>query len=172
MLTSRDRIMVIGAGGAGKSTFSRRLAEITGLPLIHLDRHHWKPGWEPTPADEWSEVVRSLASGERWIIDGNYGGTLGIRMSRCDAIVFFDFDRVTCIRGVIKRWLLRRPRPDMVQENAERLDLSFLRWIWNYGKVSRPRIIEAIRGIGSDVEVIVVKDRRQVRELLDTLRRA
>ena len=39
MLHDRRRIMVIGSGGAGKSTFARELAELTeGLPLIHMDQ--------------------------------------------------------------------------------------------------------------------------------------
>jgi len=48
-----QRILVIGCGGAGKSTLAREIASRTGLPLIHLDELHWKPGWVGTPKDEW-----------------------------------------------------------------------------------------------------------------------
>lgn len=88
MLHDRRRIMVIGSGGAGKSTFARALAMHTGLPLIHLDRHYWRPGWVPTPDAAWDECVRQLSSADSWIIDGNYSRTLSIRVQRCDAIVF------------------------------------------------------------------------------------
>lgn len=170
MLRSCERIMVVGSGGAGKSTFALRLAELTGLPLIHLDLHHWKPGWEATPKDEWANVVQSLASSDRWIIDGNYGETLDLRVSRADAIVFFDFSRVTSLWGAIKRWMLRRPRPDMVAGNHERLDPTFLRWIWNYPEVSRPKVMAAIQSAGPEVEVVLVRNRREVRQLLESLR--
>lgn len=170
MLRSRERIMVIGSGGAGKTSFARQLAELTGLPLIHLDRHHWKPGWEPTPEEEWANVVQSLASGDRWIIDGNYGRTLALRVSRCDAIVFFDFGRFSSLWGAIKRWMLKRPRPDMVEGNPERLDPRFLLWIWNYPKLSRPQVLEAIQKAGPEVEVVTVRNRREVRELLEVPR--
>ena len=40
-----QRVLVIGSPGAGKSTLSHQLAERTGLPLHHLDRMHWLPGW-------------------------------------------------------------------------------------------------------------------------------
>jgi len=39
------RIIVTGLAGARKSTFSLALAAKTGLPVIHLDLHFWKPGW-------------------------------------------------------------------------------------------------------------------------------
>lgn len=46
------RVTVIGAPGTGKSTFSLRLGEVTGLPVVHLDQHFWNPGWVGTPSDE------------------------------------------------------------------------------------------------------------------------
>src|SRR5262245_26887324 len=100
--------MVVGSGGAGKSTFSRELAARSGLPLIYLDRYYWRPGWVPTPDDEWSECVRQLSSGDSWIIDGSYGGTLTTRVQRCDAIVFFDVPRLVCLQGVIRRRLVHQ----------------------------------------------------------------
>src|SRR5207249_2305827 len=73
---SMNRVLVIGTGGTGKTTLARRLAERTGLPLIHLDLLYWRPGWQPTPNDEWRQTVERLITAEKWIIDGNYGGTL------------------------------------------------------------------------------------------------
>src|ERR1700692_4950235 len=70
------RVAVTGMAGAGKSTFSRALSAKTGLPVIHIDVHFWKPGWVPTPEDEWREEERELLAGEEWIVDGNYHLTL------------------------------------------------------------------------------------------------
>ena len=78
-LEDRQRIMVIGSGGAGKSTFARQLAALTGLPVIHLDRHYWRPRWERTPTEEWNGIVQDLAAGAAWIIDGNYTNSLPLR---------------------------------------------------------------------------------------------
>ena len=51
-----ERVLILGSPGAGKSTFARRLAERSGLPLIHLDKHFWRPGWvEPAP-EEWQRT--------------------------------------------------------------------------------------------------------------------
>src|SRR5687768_16103132 len=66
------RVLVIGSPGAGKSVFSRRLGEITGLPVIHLDQHYWRPGWIEPSKDVWSRQVTELLQRDSWIIDGNY----------------------------------------------------------------------------------------------------
>jgi shikimate 5-dehydrogenase len=38
------RVVVVGAGGAGKSVFAARLGEATGLPVVELDKIFWRPG--------------------------------------------------------------------------------------------------------------------------------
>ena len=54
-----QRVLIVGPGGAGKSWLAKRIAARTGVPLVHLDRGFWQPGW----------------------VD-NYGGTLSLRMER------------------------------------------------------------------------------------------
>jgi adenylate kinase family enzyme len=163
--------MVIGSGGAGKSTFARELAMGTGLPLIHLDLHYWKPGWTPTPPDEWTERVRSLACEDRWIIDGNYAGSFAIRRERCDAIVFFDLPRLVCLAGVVRRRLRHRneSRPDLPEGCSERLDWNFVRWIWDFPRESRPRILEALASRGPEVELVTITRRSHARAVLDPI---
>jgi adenylate kinase family enzyme len=171
MLAERRRIMVVGAGGAGKSTFARALADLTGLPLIHLDRHDWKPGWMPTPPEEWEDCVRRLSSGEAWIIDGNYGGTLSLRVQRCDAIVFFDVPRVVCVGGILSRWLTYqfKPRPDLPDGCQERLSPAFIRWVWEYPRRSRPRIEAALQQAGPEAEVVRIRQRGEARAILNAI---
>lgn len=40
------KIIIIGSGGAGKSTFSRKLGDILNIKAYHLDQLMWKPNWE------------------------------------------------------------------------------------------------------------------------------
>src|SRR5436190_11745737 len=102
------RVLVDGMMGSGKSTFARALAARTGLPLIHLDVHFWKPGWVRTPENEWCEKQRSLLSGDDWIVDGN-DATLELRLERADTVVFLDTPWWICARRALVRGLRKRP---------------------------------------------------------------
>lgn len=171
MLLGKRKVMVIGSGGAGKSIFARELAMRTGLPLVHLDRHYRRPGWVPTPRDEWADRVRQLSSGDSWILDGNYDGSLAIRVQRCDAIVFFDMPRLVCLHGVLQRWLMHqfKPRPDLAEGCPEKMDMTFLSWIWNYPRDSRARVATALQQAGPDVEVLTIARRAEARTILNAV---
>jgi len=46
----------MGRGASGKSTLARRLGDITGLPVIEVDKIFWQPGLIATPRDQWHPV--------------------------------------------------------------------------------------------------------------------
>ena len=102
------RVLVIGCGGAGKSTLARKLGERLGLEVIHLDVHFWRPGWVQTPDEEWIPIVDELIEKESWIIDGSFNGTLDRRMARADTVIFLDLPRWRCLVRAIKRLLKYR----------------------------------------------------------------
>lgn len=170
-LQGRRRILVLGSGGAGKSTLARALGERLGLPVIHLDIHFWSSGWRPTAAGEWQERVQQLMAGEAWVMDGNFSETLSLRMSRCDAVVFLDLPRLVCARSVLTRWwrYRLRNRPDLPEGCPEKLDLQFLSWVWSFPSRSRPRVLQALATAGPGVEVWRLTRRTQARELIDNM---
>jgi adenylate kinase family enzyme len=161
-----QRVLVIGSGGSGKTTFARRLAERTGLPLIHLDAIYWRPGWQPTPADEWREIVEQVISRDSWIIDGNYGGTLDLRLEACDTVVFLDIPRLICLWRVLRRQLghLGKTRPELPVGCPERLTWEFLVWIWTYPKSRRGRILERLDALAARKRVVVLRSQRAIDE--------
>jgi adenylate kinase family enzyme len=136
-------VLVIGSGGAGKSTVARRIAAATGLPLVHLDRLYWHPGWVATPDAEWERVVRDVVAGERWVIDGNYGGTLALRLAAADTVVFLDVPRIRCVMRVLRRGAQHRgqSREDMSPGCPERVSREFLWWIWRYPATRRAGVL-------------------------------
>lgn len=160
--------MIIGSGGAGKSRLARELGALTGLPVIHLDREHWWPRWQPTPAGEWLPKVRELAARDRWILDGHYGSSLDIRMERADTIIFLDFSRWRCVGRVIRRWLAeqREGRPDMAPGCVERFDPAFLLWVWRFPAVNRPALLARLDRFRAGRRVLVLRSPAEVRRFL------
>jgi len=109
------RIILIGSGGSGKSTLARQLGAKLKLKVYHLDALFWKPNWVGVPKNEQRKIQNELVKNETWIIDGNYGGTMDIRLNAADTIIFLDVHRTICVYRVFKRMLQYRnkTRPDM-----------------------------------------------------------
>ena len=165
------KVLVIGSCGSGKSTFSKRLAAITELPLIHLDRHFWSPGWVEPPRDVWAEKVKELLQDDEWIMDGNYGGTMDMRLAHCDTAIFLDFPRHICTWRVIRRVITYRgaTRPDIGEGCPEKFDLSFIKWTWGYPTRSKPHVLERLARVADRVNIVTLKNDREVNEFLASM---
>ena len=165
------RVIVIGSGGAGKSTFSRELGEITGLPVVHLDKLHWKPNWTGTPKDEWEEVVHREIEKPEWIMDGNFGGTREMRMRAADTIIMLDLPRRVCMYRILKRTIVyrKKTRPDMAEGCAERFDWEFITWVWNYRRDSRKRAFKELESQAGK-SIVILRTRREVTKFLEAMR--
>lgn len=162
-----ERIMIIGCGGSGKSTLARQLGEKTGLPVVHLDKLFWKPGWVSLSREEFDKVHREAIDREKWILDGNFDRTMAERIEHCDTVIYLDFSRLACLLGVAKRILTTygQVRPDMGEGCPERLDLEFLKWVWNFNKNKREknyRLLEQHK----DKDIYILKNRRAVKHFL------
>ena len=165
-----ERILIIGCGGAGKSTLARQLGEKLKLPVVHLDKLYWKPGWVQESREEFDRKLALELEKSKWIIDGNFNRTMPQRLQKCDTILYLDFSRWACLRGVIKRILTTygTVRPDMGEGCPERFDLEFLRWVWNYNKNNRERNYQLLSE-ATHAQMIVLKNRRAVKAFLKNL---
>lgn len=163
-----ERVLIIGCGGSGKSTLARQLGEKTGLPVVHLDKLFWHPGWVESTKDEIDEKIRQAIAEPRWIMDGNYNRTIQQRLKRCDTVIYLDFSRFACLMGVAKRVITTygQVRPDMGEGCPERLDLDFLKWVWNFNKNKREKYYKLLDE-SEGIEIIVLKNRREVKKFLE-----
>ena len=170
------RVMAVGGCGAGKSTFSKKLAALTGLPLIHLDRLGWRENWEKTPREEFDAVLSAVIAGEEWIIDGNWSRTVSERLKRADTVFWFRFNGLQCLWGVVERFLRDRGkvRDDMAEGcfetmNAEKLKF-FHTTLWGARRTNR-RIGEYLKDF-PDVRVVIFRTRRQADRFLAELEKS
>ena len=163
------KIMIIGCGGSGKSTLAKQLGRKLSLPVHHLDRLFWQPGWIEPPKDEWRSQQERLCEEPEWILDGNYGGTMDVRFAAADTIIFLDFSTLTCLLGVFRRFLRfrGRSRPDMAEGCPERLDWPYLRWILAYRRDRRPKILQRLTELKEEKQVLVLASRRETKEFLN-----
>jgi adenylate kinase family enzyme len=165
------RVAIIGSGGAGKSVFARELGRITGLPVIHLDVLFWRPGWMPTPPEEWSAQEAEIVARDRWILDGNYGSTQEARLRRADTVYFLDLPRLVCLAGALRRQWKHRAggRPDMAPGLQERFDLEFLWWIFTYPEKKRSAVLARLATLPAETTVVRIRSRREATEALAAL---
>lgn len=158
------RVAMVGCSGGGKSRLARRLAEKTGLPVVHIDQEYWLPGWIAPPLENWRVRHAELIAELEWIIDGNSPNTLAARVARADMVVFLDMPRWRCLLRVLWRLLTTfgKVREDMAPGCPERFDLEFLRYIWTFKLDQEPRILEAFEKRSDACEVVRLSSTREV----------
>lgn len=165
------KIILIGSGGAGKSTLARQLGAALQIEVIHLDALFWKPNWTPVQREKQVEIQTELVNKEEWIIDGNYGGTIDIRLQAADTIIFLDIPRTICVYRAFKRMIQYRnkTRPDMGKDCNERLDINFLKWIWRYPKTKRPDIVKKLEGLSTEKQIIILQTPKQIQQFIENI---
>jgi adenylate kinase family enzyme len=153
-----ERVVILGRGGAGKSVAAIRLGQVTGLPVIELDRLFWRPDLTPTPVPEWIQRQQELAAADRWIIDGDLGpyDTPSIRLNRADTVLILDFSLARCAWRAVRR-------------SRERAD--FWRWLLTWRRRSRPALLHAMTTHAAHADVHVLRTPRQLRHLLSAIER-
>jgi adenylate kinase family enzyme len=152
------RVVILGRGASGKSTLAERLGEITGLPVVHLDKVFWRPGLVATPRDEWADAQALLAAKERWIMEGDLGplDVVGPRLRAAETVIFLDFSLARCAWRAIRR-------------SRERAD--FWWWVLAYRRQSRPVLLKAIANYAPNADLNIFRSPEALRRFVDNLTR-
>ena len=160
------RAVVIGCSGSGKSVFSRKLRDVTGLTLYYLDMIWHKPDGTNILREEFDEKLRSIISRDSWIIDGNYQRTLETRIKACDTVFLFDLPTEICIEGALSR--IGKKREDMPWFENE-LDPEFRQWIESFRANQLPEVYRLLEKYKNNREIVVFRTREQADKFIEKL---
>ena len=159
------KAIVIGCPGSGKSTFARALAEVKGLPLYYLDMMYWNADKTQVEKSVFRARLAEALAGKQWIIDGNYGSTMEMRLAACDTVFFLDYPTEVCLEGIrVRRGIAR---PDMPWVETEE-DAEFIEFIQSYNRESRPRVLELLKRY-ADKTIVIFRDRTEAEKYLQDL---
>ena len=163
--------MIIGCGGTGKSTLSKRLHDITNIPVYHLDKYFWLPNWIEIDRTEWKKINQEIIQKESWIMDGNYGSTMEIRLKAADTVIFLNRPWYVSLSRVIMRTLRSygKTRADMTENCPERLEWKFLHYIMMYNKTRRPSILKKLAALPRETSIYILKTDKAIEEFVKFL---
>ena len=157
------KVIVIGCPGSGKSTVSRALHNKTGIPLYHLDMMYWNADKTTVEKSVFLERLSDVLEKDEWIIDGNYGSTMELRMAACDTVIFLDYPLDVCLDGIKER--RGKPRSDMPWIETEE-DAEFIEFIKSYNEQQKPKVLELLEKC-SDKNIIILESREQADAFLN-----
>ena len=160
------KILVLGCPGSGKSTFSRKLHEITGIPLTHLDNVWWKPDGTHISREEFDLKLSALMGADEWILDGDYSRTYEVRIRACDTAVLLDIGTDECLSGIRDR--IGQERPDMPWMETEP-DPELEDMVKRYGNENRPRLLSLLNE-HPEKRIIILKTRKETDDFLNSAR--
>jgi adenylate kinase family enzyme len=154
------KIVVVGPIGAGKSRLASELGELLGIRVLHLDTLFWKPGWVPTPRDEFEAMQRRELATDSWIVDAQFDDMLPDWVYGADMVVFVDISLGRSLWRVSKRRLNRQASvgtPVGEPGALHRSLLKFARNQWQYRRTVRQELLAELARERDGRRVVVLR---------------
>jgi adenylate kinase family enzyme len=167
------KVAVFGNAGGGKSTLSKRLSQITGLPLYVLDKIQYQSGGKSLPHEDYKHVHQEILATEQWIIDG-FGciETVWLRLDEADTLVFVDLPLYVHFLWVTKRLITGFfSPPEGWPQNSPilRSSLSSYRVLWLCHKYLTPKYRDYIEQAQSIKSVYHIRSTKQISQFFELI---
>jgi adenylate kinase family enzyme len=167
------KVAVFGNAGGGKSTLSKRLSQITGLPLYPLDKVKYQPGGAEVSEEEYQRTHQQILATDQWIIDG-FGSmeTLWPRLDKADTLIYIDLPLYVHFWHVTKRLITGYFRlPEGWPENSPILkgSLNSYRVLWLCDKLLTPKYREYIKQAQNTKSVYHLRSTQEIAQFLTSI---
>ncbi|MEH2271832.1 MAG: adenylate kinase [Nostoc sp.] len=167
------KVAVFGNAGGGKSTLSKRLSQITGLPLYVLDKIKYQSGGTELPDEDYKHAHQQILVTDQWIIDG-FGcmETLWSRLDKADTLVFIDLPLYVHFWWVTKRFITGYFQPpEGWPQNSPilRSSLTSYRALWLCHKYLTPKYREFIEQTQSIKNVYHIRSTKEISQFLELI---
>jgi adenylate kinase family enzyme len=127
------RIMIFGRPGSGKSTYSNKLSEETGILVYHLDKYFFVNDWIERDYQEFLTLQQELVDKDSWIIDGNSTRSLEMRYHRATIVLYFCFPKIVCLFRLVKRLFSKDFRiDDRAPGCKENVRWCLIKYMWTF----------------------------------------
>lgn len=182
-MSGKNRFVVVGSSGSGKTTIARKIAGVLDLPHLEMDAVMHDGDWNATPDDVFATRLGEFAAQEHWVIDGNYTSH-GARESvwpRADTVVWADPPKWTVMSRVIRRTLkrmitrqklwngLREPLANLYKRDPYE---NIIVWAWTRFDAVRDKYEESMTdGSWSHATIYRLRNRSDTRDFFTGLGR-
>lgn len=159
------KVIIIGGGGAGKSSLAHRIGEYTGYPVYHLDNLLLDSNWQPKPKDQWEEISQIFLTKDSGVVDGNYSSSMPNRVKWADVIIYIDMP--TCVQfwRIIRRYISIKfgldKRCGLPDGSKEKMEWNFILWIYHWNRNHREKILSMLSSL-KDKKILIIKEARNL----------
>lgn len=165
------KIVVVGNIAGGKTVLSRRLSEIHGVPVTHVDSLQFLPGMKIRPLVETRKMLLEAMAASSWLIDG-YGplDLIEERFQKADVVIFVDLPIWRHYWWCTKRQLgslfrQRRELPEGCREANWSHTKKLYRTLWLMHTKMRPELLKIFARENLRHKMIYIRHLRQWRQL-------
>lgn len=152
-----DRVVVVGANGAGKTWLARKLAAMSERPLIHNDALALTTGWRHRPRADVAAARARLIAEPAWVLEGGPSILTAAVLARATAVIWLDVAWPPRVRRIFWRGLryTGQVRPEHPPGNREWPGLRQMRFLWRAWLTDGAfRTVVAERLAGTGVAVV------------------